>query len=392
MSPSTRRAGLPAAGPRRERPSRGQATGATGRRGRSPPAPHLRQRLMGQTYQVRLEPVGIEFEVDEDETVLRGAFRQGLMLMHGCKEGQCSACKSFLLDGEVDLDKYSTFALNDYEKEEGWTLLCRAHAMSDLEVELINYDEEVLRSGVALQTQAMRVEAVDELTHDIRRLVLTREGGDGFTFKPGQYVDIAIPGDGDGDVRSFSMANIPAHPPGELEFMIKIYPDGKFSSLLADGGIASGQELEVTGPYGVFTLREKSDRPLLFIGGGAGMAPILSLLRSLAEQGSERPAVYYYGARGPSDLFHLEELAELEQRLPNFRFVAALSDCGEDEDWSGERGLITDVVSRSESELSEMDAYLCGPPPMVDAAIALLERSGVPESRVFYDKFTTTAP
>ena len=347
---------------------------------------------MGQTYQVRLEPVGIEFEVDEDETVLRGAFRQGLMLMHGCKEGQCSACKSFLLDGEVDLDKYSTFALNDYEKEEGWTLLCRAHAMSDLEVELINYDEEVLRSGVSLQTQAMRVEAVDELTHDIRRLVLTREGGDGFTFKPGQYVDIAIPGDGDGDVRSFSMANIPAHPPGELEFMIKIYPDGKFSSLLADGGIASGQELEVTGPYGVFTLREKSDRPLLFIGGGAGMAPILSLLRSLAEQGSERPAVYYYGARRPSDLFHLEELAELEQRLPNFRFVAALSDCGEDEDWSGERGLITDVVSRSESELSEMDAYLCGPPPMVDAAIALLERSGVPESRIFYDKFTTTAP
>ena len=128
---------------------------------------------MGETFQVRLEPVGIEFEVDEDETVLRGAFRQGLMLMHGCKEGQCAACKSFLLDGEVDLDKYSTFALNDFEKEEGWTLLCRAHAVSDLEVELINYDEEVLRSGVALQTQPMRVEAVEELTHDIRRLVLS---------------------------------------------------------------------------------------------------------------------------------------------------------------------------------------------------------------------------
>ena len=130
---------------------------------------------MGETFQVRLEPVGIEFEVDEDETVLRGAFRQGLMLMHGCKEGQCAACKSFLLDGEVDLDKYSTFALNDFEKEEGWTLLCRAHAMSDLEVELINYDEEVLRSGVALQTKSMRVEAIEELTHDIRRLVLSGE-------------------------------------------------------------------------------------------------------------------------------------------------------------------------------------------------------------------------
>jgi propane monooxygenase reductase subunit len=338
---------------------------------------------MGKTYQVRLEPVGIEFEVDEDETVLRGAFRQGLMLMHGCKEGQCAACKSFLLDGEVDLDKYSNFALNDFEKEEGWTLLCRAHAQSDLEVELINYDEEVLRSGVALTTQQMRVETIEALTHDIVRLVLS---GPEIQFKPGQYVDIKIPGSE--EVRSFSMANLPG---GELEFMIKVYPDGKFSSLLSSGSLKQGDEVEVTGPYGVFTLRKNSERPLLFIGGGAGMAPILALLRSLSEQESDRPAVYYYGARGPKDLFHKDQLAELERRLPNFRFVAALSDCGEDEEWNGERGLITDVVLRLEDELGEVDAYLCGPPPMVDAAIGLLVQNGVPESRVFYDKFTTTA-
>src|ERR1700759_285425 len=155
---------------------------------------------MGQTFKVRVGTVGVGLEVDEDETVLRGAFRQGLMLMHGCKEGQCAACKSFLLDGEVDLEKYSTFALNDFEKEEGWTLLCRAHAESDLEVELINYDEEVLRSGVALQTQQLRVEKIEELTHDIRRLVLS--GDEAMKFKPGQYVDIAIPGTD--EVRSFS--------------------------------------------------------------------------------------------------------------------------------------------------------------------------------------------
>jgi propane monooxygenase reductase subunit len=339
---------------------------------------------MGQTYNVRLEPVGIEFEVDEDETVLRGAFRQGLMLMHGCKEGQCAACKSFLLDGEVDLEKYSTFALNDYEKEEGWTLLCRAHAESDLEVELINYDEEVLRSGVPLTTQQMRVEKVEALTSDIRRLVLS---GEKVQFKPGQYVDIKIPGSE--EVRSFSMADLPG---GELEFMIKMYPEGKFSSLLANDDLKAGDELEVTGPYGVFTLREKSDRPLLFIGGGAGMAPILCLLRAMAEKGVEREAVYYYGARGPKDLFHIDELAELERQIPNFRFVPALSECGEDEDWDGERGLITDVVTRLHQELGEVDAYLCGPPPMVDAAIAMLDQNGVPEARVFYDKFTTTAP
>jgi propane monooxygenase reductase subunit len=337
---------------------------------------------MGETYQVRLEPVGIEFEVDEDETVLRGAFRQGLMLMHGCKEGQCAACKSFLLDGEVELDKYSTFALNDFEKEEGWTLLCRAHAQSDLEVELINYDEEVLRSGIKLQTQQMRVERLEALTHDIQRLVLS---GDALEFKPGQYCDLRIP-DSD-EVRSFSMANLPG---GELEFMIKVYPDGKFSSLLSSGSLQEGHELEVTGPYGVFTLREKSERPLLFIGGGAGMAPILALLRSMADRGINRPAVYYYGARGRKDLFHLDEIAELEQRLENFRFVPALSEVGDDE-WDGERGLITEVVARCENKLGEVDAYLCGPPPMVDAAIGMLEQNGVPENRVFFDKFTTTA-
>jgi len=338
---------------------------------------------MGQTYTVRLEPVGIEFEVDEDETVLRGAFRQGLMLMHGCKEGQCAACKSFLLDGEVDLDKYSNFALNDYEKEEGWTLLCRAHAQSDLEVELINYDEEVLRSGVALQTQQMRVETIKELTHDIRRLVLS---GPPLTYKPGQYCDLKIPGSN--EVRSFSMANLPC---GELEFMIKLYPDGKFSGLLSGGDLQEGHELEVTGPYGVFTLREKSDRPLLFVGGGAGMAPILALLRSMADRGNTRPAVYYYGARGPKYLFHLEELTELEQRLADFRFVPALSEADDEAGWDGERGLITDVVARCEKTLDEVDAYLCGPPPMVDAAIAMLDQNGVPESRIYYDKFTTTA-
>ena len=340
---------------------------------------------MGQTYNVRLEPVGIEFEVDEDETVLRGAFRQGLMLMHGCKEGQCAACKSFLLDGEVDLDKYSNFALNDYEKEEGWTLLCRAHAESDLEIELINYDEEILRSGVPEQTEELTVETLEPLTRDIYRLVLDATQ---LKFRPGQYVDIHIP-DAD-DVRSFSMANLPES--GKLEFMIKAYPEGHFSGLLSGGEIKEGGTLSVTGPYGVFTLRRTSDRPLLFIGGGAGMAPILALLRALAEESSPRSAVFYYGARTPEDLFHLEELAELEKRLPNFRFVAALSDCEDASDWEGEQGLITDVVQRCEDDLSGMDAYLCGPPPMVDAAITMLDAAGVPEDRVFYDKFTTTAP
>jgi propane monooxygenase reductase subunit len=335
---------------------------------------------MGKTHTVRFEPVGIEMEADEDETILNAAFRQGIMLMHGCKEGQCSACKSFLLDGEVDLDRYSTFALPDYEEAEGWTLLCRAHAYSDLEVELINYDEEILHGGTPPRTVKTRVEAVEELTSDIRRLHLKVLDDEPFEFKPGQYVDIRIPGD-EQHHRSFSMANTNA---GELEFMIKLYPGGRFSGLLAEDAIKVGDELDVTGPYGVFTLRASSPRRLLFIGGGAGMAPILSLLRSLSASQSERDAIYYYGARTEADLFHLEELEALPAR-----FVPALSE--DANGWAGETGLITDVIERLEDDIAEVDAYVCGPPPMVEAAIALLEAKGVPEAHIYFDKFTTTA-
>jgi propane monooxygenase reductase subunit len=343
---------------------------------------------MGEKFTVRFDPVDIEIEVDEDETVLHAAFRQGLMLMHGCKEGQCSSCKSFLLDGEVDLERYSTFALPDFEEAEGYTLLCRAHPMSDLEVELLNFDEEILRSGVALQTARARVEAIERLTHDIRLLRVALVEPERLSFQAGQYVDIKIPGAD--EHRSFSMANTPstAH---ELEFMIKVYPDGHFSGLLDSGEINVGDELELTGPYGVFTLRATSTRPLLFIGGGAGMAPILSLLRTLEETGNGRPAVYYYGARRIEDLFHLEELQELVERLPDFRFVPALSEAEPDDGgWTGETGLVTDVVDRLEGDVSEAETYVCGPPPMVEAAIALLESKGVPEAQIHFDKFTTT--
>jgi propane monooxygenase reductase subunit len=346
---------------------------------------------MGEKHTARFEPVGIELEVDEDETILDAAFRQGIMLMHGCKEGQCSACKSFLLDGDVDLDRYSTFALPDFEESEGYTLLCRAHALSDVEIELINFDEEIIRSGVPIVEATAEVTAVEPLTRDIRRLVLRLP--EPVTFNAGQYMDIQIPG-AEGQHRSFSMANTPGDP-NQLEFMIKLYEGGHFSGLLADSangnGIKVGDQLTCKGPYGVFTLRDSSPRRLVFIAGGAGMAPVISLLRSMAEKGSARPATFYYGARTEDDLFALDELERLAGALPDLRFVPALSEADEQTGWSGEAGLITDVVDRLEDDLTDVDAYLCGPPPMVDAAIALLERRGCAEAHIYFDKFTTSA-
>lgn len=346
---------------------------------------------MGEKHSVRFEPVGIEIEADEDETVLQAAFRQGVMLMHGCKEGQCSSCKSFLLEGdegeEFELDRYSTFALNDFEKEEGYTLLCRTHAYDDLVVELLNYDEEMIHSGLPIADATVEVVSNDHVTHDMRHLVVRLVEPGTFKFFPGQYVDFAVPGTD--ETRSFSMANTSSVESGRLEFVIRIYPGGLFSQFL-DTKVALGDRLRVTGPYGMFTLRNAPDADLVFVGGGAGMAPILALLRSMAERGIERRATFYYGARGRGDLCFEDELRGLEARLPGFRYVAALSEPGDDDGWDGETGLITDVVARHESDLSGADAYVCGPPPMVEAAVDLLPALGVDERRVFYDKFTTT--
>ncbi len=345
---------------------------------------------MGDKHVVRFEPVGIEIEVDEEQTVLRAAFDQGIMLMHGCKEGQCSSCKSFLLDGDdVELDKYSTFALPDFEREEGFTLLCRAHVYEDVTIELLNYDEEMIRSGLPVQEAEAEVVANNAVTHDMRHLVLRLvDDSTEFKFFPGQYVDITVPGTD--EVRSFSMANTSARESRQLEFVIKIYPDGLFSDYL-DKQLKVGDRLTVSGPYGVFTLRDAPDTNLVFVGGGAGMAPILCLLRSMAERGIDRKAVYYYGARRRGDLCFEDELRALEQALPSFRYVPALSEqAGSEDQWEGESGLITDVVARHESGLSRAHAYICGPPPMVEAAMPLLTRLGVPEKHVYWDKFTTT--
>ena len=198
----------------------------------------------------------------------------------------------------------------DYERDEGFTLLCRTHVYEDVTIELLNYDEDMIRSGLPIQ------QAVVEVVSDRRRHPrhaprgAPAGGADEISFFPGQYLDIAIPGTE--STRSFSMANISSRESGQLEFVIKVYPDGLFSGFL-DTKLAVGDRLDVTGPFGVFTLREGREGDVIFVGGGAGMAPILCLLRSMVERGITRKATYYYGARTRADLCFEEELRALEQ-------------------------------------------------------------------------------
>ncbi|GAA3103308.1 propane monooxygenase reductase subunit [Kribbella aluminosa] len=342
---------------------------------------------MADTHRIQFEPVGIEMEVDEDDKILDAAFRQGIHLMHGCKEGQCSACKSYVLEGDLQMERYSTFACNDAEVAEGYVLLCRAHAFSDCTIELLNFDEDELLGGIPIRTVGTTVAAIEPVTGDIVSLRL--RPAEEFDFRPGQYVDLTIPGTD--EHRSFSMATIPAGPAGEIEFLIKKYQGGRFSGLL-DDGLAVGDELSMTGPYGSSTLKDGHVLPVICVAGGAGMAPILSILRHLVATGSTRPVRFYYGARTAADLFYLEAIQELGAELTGFEFVACLSESAQGADGlQVEEGNVTDVVDRREAELHRSEVYLCGPPPMVDAALTLLEASNVPKDQIFYDKFTSPA-
>ena len=346
---------------------------------------------MAEKHTISFEPVDIEMEMGEDETILDAAFRQGIHLMHGCREGQCSACKSYVLDGEIQMDRYSTFACNDAEVDEGYVLLCRSHAYSDCTIELLNFDADELLGGVPIQDVKTRISAIEAMTRDIVSLRLTAVEPATYDFKPGQYADLTIPGGT--EHRSFSMATTTSTP-GEVEFLIKKYPGGKFSALL-DDGLSVGDEIGLTGPYGSFTLKDGHALPVVCIGGGAGMAPILSLLRHLSETESTRPVRFYYGARTAEDVFYVDLIGSLGKTLRDFEFVVCLSESLPEDPsafaFEAEAGNVTEVVERREQELAKTEVYLCGPPPMVDAAMVFLDQQGVPSDQVFHDSFTSPA-
>ncbi|WP_320669410.1 2Fe-2S iron-sulfur cluster binding domain-containing protein [Patulibacter defluvii] len=337
---------------------------------------------------IRFEPIGVEVECDEEETVLEASFREGWNLVHGCREGQCTACKSFLLEGDVSHASYSPDALSESEASQGYTLLCRAMPDSDLVVELLHYDPDNLRLAHPIVDGRARVAAIEELTEEIVRLRLETLAPADFSFTPGQYVDLWVPGTDGGERRSYSLANLPGE--GVLELVIRRYPGGRLSSMLGVAGqVAVGDELGFTGPYGTMALRT-GERPVLLVAGGSGIGPVLSLLRELAAERSPRPVRFLYGARRERDLPLLEEIAALGAALPDFAFVPVLSE----QSWAGATGLVHEHAGAllAAGELVDPVVCTCGPPPMIDALVALLTaRHGVDERDIAFDRFTTAA-
>lgn len=340
---------------------------------------------MGVDYKITVLPAGVSFECSADETILEAATRRGLALPYGCRKGNCGTCKAQLLEGEVDLETESAYSLSDFERDQGLTLLCSAYPLCDTTVEMEGLDASELEEDLPPPVDFLgQVIAVEPLTHDIYSLELALDRP--LAFRAGMFAQVNVPGT---DCwRSYSMANPPSQP-DQLSFILKIVPGGLFSQYIPS--ITAGEKLRLRAPFGSFWIRDHN-RPLLMIGGGAGMAPLLSMLEQLAEAQDQRQVRFFYGARTLADLFYLDRIHGFGDRLRDFEFVSSLSHAGEGEPGGHEFGLVTDVVDRRiGSEVQHYDAYLCGPPPMIDAALRLLEECGLRErANIYYDKFAAS--
>jgi propane monooxygenase reductase subunit len=339
------------------------------------------------SYAVKLQPFGVVFECAENETILAAALRSGISLRYGCKHGNCGSCKARIAEGVVDQPGASEAALTAYERSAGLSLLCSAYPVEDVVIELADdYREEELRSGPPIAEYRAALAAVGSLTHDIVQLRLQLIEPQAMAFESGQYVEMRVPGTG--SWRAFSMAN-PSADNGQVVLMIKLLPGGVAADYLRNRARA-GDEIALRGPYGQFRL-SPGTAPIVMVAGGSGMAPLASMLACLAAQGTTRQITFYYGARARRDLFWGSEIAALQKRLPTLRYVPALSEPAAGDNWRGERGLITAVLERDCGKLRGSEGYLCGPPPMIDAAIAVLRNKGMYSSRIRFDKFVSTA-
>ena len=327
---------------------------------------------------VEIKGTGHRFETPSGTTILECALKQGIAYPHDCTVGTCGSCRTRLVTGRVAAITPFGYTLSREELEAGYILACQALPKTDL---LLDVD-----IGSAAVTDAFRqpatLEQTAELTHDIRQVTFSVDKP--IHYKAGQYANIHW---GDGPVhRSYSFACAPdAGGTREPTFFIRHVPGGRFTDQLF-GGSLSGERLEIDGPHGNFWLREGKG-PIICIAGGSGLAPILSLLQDAANRRIRRDCILLFGARGEQDLYGQNSIVKIRNAwTAGFDFWPILSD---EQSSAYRHGFVTNHIAQALAQLGpHAQAYLCGPPSMIDAGIAALTDAEIQLSDIHYDKFT----
>ncbi|HEY5366884.1 MAG TPA: CDP-6-deoxy-delta-3,4-glucoseen reductase [Casimicrobiaceae bacterium] len=333
------------------------------------------------SFQITIKPSDHAFPCAADESVLSAAMNADLLLPYGCRNGACGTCKGRILAGDVDYGPYQKSTLTDDEKRAGFALFCCARPLSDLTLEV----REVRRAGdIPIKRLPCRIESIAKPATDVAVVRIKLPANERLQFVAGQYVDFLLK---DGKRRSFSLAVAP-HDDALLELHVRHIAGGVFTDPLFTQ--FKGREiLRVEGPHGAFYLREESDKPMIFVAGGTGFAPIKAMLEHCFHQGIDRQLVLYWGARSLAGLYmpHLPGQWQLAHR--NFTFIPVLSEPLASDAWPGRTGLVHQAVLDDFRDLAGYQVYTCGAPAMVDAArrdfIAL---RGLPADEFFADSFT----
>jgi CDP-4-dehydro-6-deoxyglucose reductase, E3 len=335
-------------------------------------------------HKVTVQPSGQSFAVEEAESVLTAALRQGVMLPYGCKNGACGSCKGKIVSGAVDYGHYHARVLTEEERAHGKALFCQAKPLGELVIECRTIGAA---KDIAVRLLPCRVQNITKVADDVMIVQLKLPANERLQFLAGQYIDFLLKG---GERRSFSMAN-PPHADELIELHIRHVPGGNFTDHVF-GKMKERDILRFEGPLGSFFLREDSSKPIVFVASGTGFAPIKSIIESALHRKVGRPMVLYWGCRRPKDLY-LNALAEkwaLEQ--PNFRYVPVVSEAAPEDAWSGRSGFVHHAVMQDLPDLSGYQVYACGVPVMVDSARNdFIMHCQLPEDEFYADSFTTAA-
>ncbi|MBD0671455.1 oxidoreductase, partial [Streptomyces sp. CBMA156] len=312
----------------------------------------------------------LEFDCAPGRSVLEAAAEAGAALPASCRRGTCGSCHASAAEGPYDLGPHSEQALPPEERERGGVLLCRTFPRGPLTATLPYEQSRILYGGVPVREATVSV--VDRVTPDTVRLALLLDDPD-CQFDPGQFMELQAPGS---ELRrAYSLANT-GNWEGRLEFFVRLREGGHFSSYLA-GRARPGDRLAVHGPQGAFGLRETGLRPRWFVAGGTGLAPLLAMVRRMAEWQDPQPARLFLGVNTPRDVFGLDELAAVAAELPGFRHEVCVREPAPG--WSGPTGTPADLLAAALPDLGggTPDLYVCGPPPLVDAVLRAAARGGV---------------
>jgi Na+-transporting NADH:ubiquinone oxidoreductase subunit F len=295
--------------------------------------------------------------------------------------GSCGLCKLKVIEGGGELLPTETPWLTAEEQKNGTRLSCQVKVRGNMSLTI---PEEML----TVKQFSGTVSRMRDLTYDIKEVVIKLDNNATIDFRAGQFVQLEVPPYELTDepvYRAYSVASAPSST-SSLELEIRYVPNG-ICTTYVHKHLKEGDTVTINGPYGEFHLSD-TDKEIICIAGGSGMAPIKAILTDMAEKGIRRKATYFFGAKSVRDLFLVEEMKALESSLPGFRFIPALSSAEPNDKWSGEKGLITEVVARHIPDASNMEAYLCGSPFMIDACVKVLKEKGMPENCIFYDKFS----